>query len=128
MLKKIGFDLLWIIWIRELVMTVSYFVIVKGQPYDFFKPQRGLRRGDSLSSYLFLFCVEGLSFLLHKTEQNNLIEGIQINRRCPKVNYLLFADDSILFCKANSTVCGNILDLLTMSSASTVKKLILASL
>ena len=112
-LEKFGFDSRWIMWIRELVTTVSYSIIVEaGQPYGFFKPNRGIRQGDPLSPYVFLFCAEGLSFLLHKAEQNRLIQGLQIHRRCPKVNHLLFADDSILFCKANPEACSNILHLL----------------
>ena len=78
-LERFGFDSRWIMWIRELVTTVSYSVIVEGQPYGFFKPNRGIRQGDPLSPYLFLFCAEGLSFLLHKTEQNRLIQGLQIH-------------------------------------------------
>ncbi|XP_015963086.1 uncharacterized protein LOC107487020 [Arachis duranensis] len=93
-MTQFGFDSRWIMWIRELVTTVSYSVIVEGQPYGFFKPNRGL------------------SFLLHKAKQNRLIQGLQIHRRCPKVNHLLLADDSILFCKTNPEACSNILHLL----------------
>ena len=96
-MDKLGFDAKWINWTKELVMTVSYSVVVEGQPFGYFRPNRGIRQGDPLSPYLFLFCAEGLSFLLHKAEQNRLIQGVQVNRRCQTVNHLLFADDSILF-------------------------------
>ena len=64
-MEKPRFCSRWINWIKECVSTVSFFVIVEGQPFGFFKPHRGLYQGDSLSLYLFLFCVEGLSYLLH---------------------------------------------------------------
>ncbi|XP_016200106.1 uncharacterized protein LOC107641116 [Arachis ipaensis] len=37
---KLGFGTRWIDWIRELVSTVSYSVIVEGQPFGYFKPER----------------------------------------------------------------------------------------
>ena len=71
-----------------------------------------IRQGDPLSSYIFLLCVKGLSFLLHKAEQNNRIHGIKVGSRCPSINHLLFADDSLLFSKASHSYCANILDVL----------------
>ncbi|XP_016173411.1 uncharacterized protein LOC107615910 [Arachis ipaensis] len=58
------------------------------------------------------FCAEGLSFLLHKAEQNRLIQGVQVNRRCQTINHLLFADDSIFFCKSAPNTSQSILELL----------------
>ena len=113
-MDKLGFDAKWINWTKELVTTVSYSVVVEGQPLGYFRPNRGIRQGDPLSPYLFLFCAEGLSFLLHKAEQNRLIQGVQVNRRCQTVNHLLFADDSILFCKSAPNTSQSILELLEL--------------
>nr|XP_025678801.1 uncharacterized protein LOC112778723 [Arachis hypogaea] len=111
-MTQLGFDAKWINWTKELVTTVSYSVIVEGQSFGYFRPNRGIRQGDLLSPYLFLFCAEGLSFLLYKAEQNRLIQGVQVNRRCQTVNHLLFADDSILFCKSAPKTSKSILELL----------------
>ena len=44
--------------------TVLYSILVNGEPKGMITPSRGLRQGDPLSPYLFLFCVEGLNALL----------------------------------------------------------------
>lgn len=53
----------------------------------------GLRQGDPLSPYLFLFCAEGLSFAI----QRSRLRGISISRYGLSVIRLLFADDSVIF-------------------------------
>ena len=63
-------------------------------------PTRGIRQGDPLSPYLFLLCVEGFTYLLAKAENEGKIYGAFICRRAPKVSNLLFANDSLLFCRA----------------------------
>nr|XP_025669949.1 uncharacterized protein LOC112769679 [Arachis hypogaea] len=121
-MTQLGFDAKWINWTKKLVTTVSYSVVVEGQPFGYFRPNRGIRQGDPLSPYLFLFCAEGLSFLLHKAEQNRLIQGVQVNRRCQTVNHLLFADDSILFCKIAPNTSQSILELLETYEGFSGKK------
>ncbi|CAO2152815.1 unnamed protein product [Urochloa humidicola] len=85
----------------QCVTTVRYSVRFNGVPLNTFQPTRGLRQGDPLSPYLFLFVAEGLSKILqHKTAVGDL-EGIKVCRRAPEVTNLLFADDSLLFFRAN---------------------------
>lgn len=63
-------------------------------------PSRGLRQGDPLSPYLFLFVTEGLIGLLKDAERVGMIQGHQVCTNAPPISHLLFADDSIFFCKA----------------------------
>jgi hypothetical protein len=60
-LKKLGFGEQWIIWVMTCVRTVTYSVRFNGEILENFKPTRGLRQGDPLSPYLFLFVGDGLS-------------------------------------------------------------------
>jgi hypothetical protein len=65
-LTKLGFARQWIIWIMACVKSVSYSVRFNGELLEKFTPSRGLRQGDQLSPYLFLFVADGLSQLLQK--------------------------------------------------------------
>jgi len=80
---------------------VSYLVLVIGQPFGKISPFRGLWQGDPLSPYLFLIVAEGLSSLLAKVGDDKRIFGIPITASGFKLSHLFFADDSLLFCKAN---------------------------
>jgi hypothetical protein len=64
---------------------------------DPFSPSRGIRQGDPLSPYLFLFVADGLSCLIRKEIENNSLHEFHICRRAPGISHLLFADDSLLF-------------------------------
>ena len=56
----------WVQMIMECITTVSYSIMVNREPKGLIRPSRGLCQGDSLSPFLFLFCVEGLNALLTK--------------------------------------------------------------
>ena len=79
------------------VKTVIYLVLVNVEPYGMFHPTRGIRHGDALSPFVFLFCTEGLNGLIKKAERNGDIHGFSLCRRGPKLTHLLFVDDSLLF-------------------------------
>ena len=75
-------------------------------------PHRGLRHGDPLSPYLFILCTEALIANIRKAEREKQLTGIKVARACPSVSHLLFADDSLFFCKAQREECHTILRIL----------------
>ncbi|KAG7569427.1 Reverse transcriptase domain [Arabidopsis thaliana x Arabidopsis arenosa] len=108
-LIALGFDKKWISWIMGCVTSVTYSVLINGQPYGFIKPERGIRQGDPLSPFLFVLCTEALIHLLNQAKQEGKVVGIQFNNAGPSINHLLFADDTLLMCKASKEECEEIL-------------------
>jgi hypothetical protein len=98
---RLGFDPRWVGLIMECISTVTYSILVNGQPVGHIKPTRGLRQGDPLSPYLFLLCAEVLSLKLQQAERVGLLRGVQSSKNGTRLNHLFFADDSLFFCKAS---------------------------
>ena len=96
-LLKLGFQDSWVELIMECITSVSYSILVNGEPMGMITPLRGLRQGDPLSPYLFLFCVEGLNALLSGVASRGEIHGFSISRNGPKLTHLFFADDCMIF-------------------------------
>ena len=53
-----------------------------------------------------------ITWLNYKSCKSKEINDFSICKRGPKLTHLFFADDSLLFCKANSQECGNVLKIL----------------
>lgn len=98
--------------------TVSYQILINGRPSRSFSPERGLRQGDPLSPYLFVLCVDVLSGLFKEQVNGNKIHGIQVARRAPQIIHLFFADDSLLFARANPTEADCIMETLSKYQAA----------
>ncbi|KAG7583713.1 Reverse transcriptase domain [Arabidopsis suecica] len=98
-MKSLGFAEDWIKLIMECVRSVKYQVLINGTPYGEIKPTRGLRQGDPLSPYLFVICTEMLVKMLKVAEEKEQITGLKVARGGPPITHLLFADDSMFYCK-----------------------------
>ena len=112
LMRKMGFHERWINLIMVCVKTVTYSILVNGKPRGLIHPSRGNRQGDPLSPFLFLQCTEGLNGLIKQAEVNGNVHGFTLCRKGPKLTHLLFADDSLLFCRVIVEECGHVLDIL----------------
>ena len=84
----------------ECIKSVTYSVLINGEPKGHIVLMRGIRQGDPLSPYLFLLCTEGLNGLIEQAVSDRHIEGFSLCKYGPKISHLFFADDSLLFCRA----------------------------
>ncbi|XP_074293073.1 secreted RxLR effector protein 78-like [Silene latifolia] len=100
-LFTMGFDGGWVYNVMRCVESVSFKVLINGSPSDVFVPERGIRQEDPLSPYLFIICAEFLSSLICRRVEAGMLHGIQIAPQAPVISHLFFADDSIIFMKAN---------------------------
>ena len=111
-MRRMGFDEKWIRLIMICITTVFYSILVNGEPTSMIVPTQGIRQGDSLSPFLFLLCTEGLNGLITQAANRGDIKGFALSRNSPRLTHLLFADDSLLFCRATEQECTNILEIL----------------
>jgi hypothetical protein len=96
-MRLMAFPTLWRKWIKECVGSASASVLVNGSPTEEFSLERGLRKGDPLSPFLFLLAVEGLNVMMRAMVQSNLFTGYSIGTGIPTVvSHLQFADDTLL--------------------------------
>jgi hypothetical protein len=111
---RMGFHDKWISLIMECIRSVSYSLLINGNPTGHIIPVRGLRQGDPISPYLFLLCEEGLTGLLKKATLQGEIHGVSLCPRGPKITNLFFADDILLFCRASLIECQKIQEILAI--------------
>lgn len=81
----------------ECVRTVKYMVKCNSRLIEAVVPSKGLRQKNPLSPYLFLFCMDALSRLLLKAQDDGIMRGLRVCYNCPRINHLFFTDDVLLF-------------------------------
>ena len=122
-MQRLGFPQRWIDWIMACVTSVRYSVKLNGTLLDSFTPSQGLRQGDPLSPFLFLFVADGLSAILKSRVQAGDIVPVKICRRAPGISHLLFADDTLLFFKASRDQAEQVKASLDLYSSATGQSL-----
>ena len=120
---KMGFHERWVSLIMNCLSSVRYAVLFNGSTTETFFPTRGIRQGDPFSPYLFLLCAEGLTALLRKADSNFSLRGVAVCRNGLRVTHLMFADDCMLFFRANIEECQVVIDILNQYEEASGQKL-----
>ncbi|KAL2235703.1 UNVERIFIED_CONTAM: hypothetical protein Sindi_1302500 [Sesamum indicum] len=96
-----GFPTKFTRWIEECVSTTSFSIGLNGKPHGFFTGARGLRQGDPLSPYLFVLVMEALHLGFLQRIEQDMQFTYHLKCESSKVFQLGFADDLLLFCRAD---------------------------
>ena len=67
--------------------------------------------------------MDGLNGLIKKADLQGDIHGYSLCRRGPKLTHLLFADDSLIFCRATMKECNKVMDILKVYEKASGQKI-----
>lgn len=102
---QLGFQRKLVDTVMSCVSSIVYFVCINEQPRGRIIPSWGFRQRDPLSPYLFLLYAKGLLAVLQRAFERGSISSISVSRHAPRITYLFFADDSLIFCQATLEEC-----------------------
>ena len=111
-MRKMGFNKQWINLMMVCVSFVSYSILLSGEPKGLITPSRGICQGDPLFPFLFLLSTKGLHGLISQAAVPGDIRGYSLCKYSIRLTHLLFADNSLLFCRAIDLECQKVLDIL----------------
>lgn len=122
-LQRLGFHEKWVTWVLQCISTVSYAFLINEAVLGKVIPERGIRQGDPLSPYIFILCSEVLLGLCSKAQRDGTPTGIKIATNCPRINHLLFADDTMFFIRSDDRSCHTLKTLLNTYEATSGQKI-----
>lgn len=85
------------------ISTGSMSLLWNGERSSSFAMTRGVRQGDPISPYIFVFCLERVGHLIDKAVLSGRWKPIQVARGGPKLSHLFFADDILLFAEVSQS-------------------------
>ena len=100
-------------------------ILWNGELIDDFSPSRGVRQGDPLSPYIFVLCIERLSYGIYRSVQQDQWKPIRLSRLGTPLSHLFFANDLLLLAEASSEQAffiNSVLEDICLSSVAKVNK------
>ena len=91
---------------------MSTSILFNGGNVDPIFPSRGIRQGDPLSPYLFILCMEVLGHLIEEKCKAHSWNPVKSSKSGATFSNLFFADDLVLFARADYVNCSAIRDVL----------------
>lgn len=110
-LRRYGFSEDWCTWIHSILQSARISVLLNFRPEGFFKINRGLRQGDTLSSLIFVLIEDVLSRNISKLFKEKKMSPM-VTRNGISPTHLFFVDDIMIFCKGNMKSVTNLVKLL----------------
>ena len=87
--------------IMSYILSSSVAVLLNEGDLEESHLMRGIRQGNPLSPYLFIMCMEVLGFIIKDKCDSKLWDPMKASRGGLAFSHLFFADDLILFRKAD---------------------------
>ncbi|GLT26276.1 hypothetical protein SLA2020_013580 [Shorea laevis] len=85
------------------ITSLQLSVLWNGEELPYFQPERGLRQGDPLSSYLFIMVMEKLSHMILSRVQDCSWKPFRVACGGFPLSHLFFVDVLMLFCEASQS-------------------------
>lgn len=101
-LRKPGFSERIIDMVVRIISNNWYTILMNEQSFCFFQSSRELKQGDPLSPTLFIIVAKVLSRALNNLFEDPTYKGYGMSKWRPIINYLSYANDTILFCSGEA--------------------------
>ena len=111
-LEHFGFPESMVKLIMSCVSTTNTALLFNENKLDSFQPSRGIRQGDPISPYLFLLCMKFLGSHITSMCEVRRWDKVRASRSGPSFSHVFFADDLMLFAKADRKNCEAIIEVL----------------
>ncbi|GJS49475.1 RNA-directed DNA polymerase, eukaryota [Tanacetum coccineum] len=89
-----GFGFKWRSWNLGSLSSGMAFVLINGSPTAGFQFHCGLKQGDPLAPYLFIFVMESLHLSFSRVVDAGIFKGIKIDNST-MISHLFYADDAV---------------------------------
>lgn len=101
LLPHYGLPAQFVSWIMECITSAELTILFNGYGDGSIKPKRGLRQGCALSPYVFILCMNVLTIMIENKVRSRELSGLKLAPTAPILTNLMYADDLLVFGKAN---------------------------